>query len=362
MNKKLICTPIALVIAALVASPAFAQGEPGQERDNITITKSFTNTVDMETTGLLEAEGIQTLDSSASALVNDLQVSETNIVTNLDSTNTAIQDGDALNGAAGNVGVNVAAGENNQQANAAAIAVDDDSFVFSSTDAEVFASQLTQENITINVGQTNTAGAAGTLGNDAAGNIGLNFAAGSSNQQKNDMAIATGTAAIAVANITVQQHNHTNMVSNAPSLAEEVLIGDVDLNMELTGTSTGSAYQMSNIYPDTWEGNPVPDTHPTDLGQIGHLDIDNETQGAVANPFTDGVGGLAFDLVDDIVLSGTVTGSVPVVVLANNIATTNTASLTGTILVGATGNIGVNVAAGSNNQQFNGLAIAQVHP
>lgn len=41
-----------------------------------------------------------------------------------------------------------------------------------------------------------------------------------------------------------------------------------------------------------------------------------------------------------------------------SLATTNTSSLGGNALMGAAGNIGVNIASGTNNQQYNGMAVS----
>ena len=48
---------------------------------------------------------------------------------------------------------------------------------------------------------------------------------------------------------------------------------------------------------------------------------------------------------------------VPVVV-AVNLTTTNTALLGDNALQNASGNIGVNITSGTNNQQFNGMAMS----
>ena len=90
------------------------------------------------------------------------------------------------------------------------------------------------------------------------------------------------------------------------------------------------------------------------------MDLDTQTQGG-SDLNHDG-GALAFKESGDITLKGTVSGRIPVVVtVASNVDTTNTASLSGNVLSAAAGNIGVNVAAGTNNQQYNGLAISAIH-
>lgn len=410
-------TPIALAIAAFAASPAFAQTENGNglnatayvdakadlaleanahlalntSNTSVTLKKKVDNSMSIDTQGEINVSGDLSVDSSTMAVVNDSQVSYQNQVTNQESTNSATVSGSVLSNAAGNIGVNVTAGDNNQQANAAAISAADASFVFGSTDAEAFAYQHAEHNHTMNIGQTNMAGAGDDVGMSAAGNIGMNFSAGSSNQQKNDLAIATGTSRVATATVSVAQQNDHNMTQNDPVHREEVQIVPVSLALSATGsysggstrgayngteggTTTGTSDQIGNVYPDVWNGASVPNTHPTSGSQIGHFDLDTQTQGGSdlngdggALAFNnDGTysgtasGSLAFAEAGTQTLAGTVTGSIPVVVVTN-LATTNTAYLSGNVLASAAGNIGVNVAAGSNNQQYNGLAIAAIH-
>ncbi|WP_213977606.1 hypothetical protein, partial [Serratia marcescens] len=118
---------------------------------------------------------------------------------------------------------------------------------------------------------------------------------------------------------------------------------------------------MANYYLDTWNGAlPHPGGNST-----GHIDLDNEIQNATMNPNRPGVGGLGFDTreggtsqfvelgVADLYasLSGTVSTTRWV-----NVDATNTSALSGSAFSGASGNIGVNVAAGTGNLQANSLA------
>jgi hypothetical protein len=147
-----------------------------------------------------------------------------------------------------------------------------------------------------------------------------------------------------------------------------------------TVSESGNAYQSSNFYADSWSGA----THPSG-NSTGHIDYDNQSQGAVQNPYKDGVGGLGFDTyssgtssehgqtrgseegglgfvelsASDLYadLSGSVTTSQWVMVNA-----TNAASLSGNAFQNASGNIGVNVSAGTGNLQANSLAMAVAQP
>lgn len=329
-------TPIALAVVAFAASPAFASG--GGNNDN---------------------NHHQQPTSSATAVVVDGQVSTQNTVSNYLSTNDSSLSGNALNSAAGNIGVNVATGDNNQQANAAAISAADASLVFGSTDALVGAYQQASRNITTNDGQTNRAGMSGDAMSNAAGNIGVNIAAGNSNQQKNDMAIATGTSTNGTAVAGALQMNAHNDTTNAPVQTEEVQTVQVDLALNATGTYGGAGVggyvgHTGGTYQGTESGNGHPSMNSSSNNNNNHH---NNSEHGTYHGGEAGV--LGFYEAGALELSGSVTGSIPVVVVTN-VATTNTAYLGDNALASAAGNIGVNVASGTNNQQFNGLAIASI--
>ncbi|KAA0696911.1 hypothetical protein DT594_06255 [Halopseudomonas laoshanensis] len=157
--------------------------------------------------------------SGANASIVDAQNNEGNEAVNDSVTNNALVDG-SLGGASGNVGVNVAAGDNNQQANAAAIATADSAFVFgfigtgTSAQASIDVDQANHHNEVENHGVPNTAALTNSA-NGTSGNMGINVAAGNSNQQKNDMAVASSeTAYTANASVNVYQNSHDNLVSN----------------------------------------------------------------------------------------------------------------------------------------------------
>ncbi|MGZ8983509.1 MAG: hypothetical protein ACXW11_06090 [Methylotenera sp.] len=308
-------TPVALAVAALFLSPlAFA---------DVTISKNISANQSITTLGVLGVAGLVNIDSSTLAVVNDSQTSTLNAVTNNETINTSTVNGNALEGASGNIGVNVTSGDNNQQANAAAITAADASFVFGSADAEIFAHQTAGGNVTTNLGSTNSATLGGSALANASGNIGVNISAGNSNQQKNDLAISVGTARIGTATASVDQVNGNNSTNNQTVANNVVVLAPVDLTVTSTGTYSGSG-----------------------SGTVGPLPL----IGSVPQ---------AFGEAGTIALAGTVTGSVPVVV-AVNLATVNSSSLGDNALQAASGNIGVNIASGTNNQQHNGLAITAI--
>ncbi|PCC97806.1 hypothetical protein [Halopseudomonas pelagia] len=162
--------------------------------------------------------GAHASGSGASADIVDAQNNEGNNAVNDTVENTAVVDG-SLGGASGNVGVNVAAGDNNQQANAAAIATADTAFVFgigvgASAQASIDVDQTNHHNEVENHGVPNNA-ALNNSANGTSGNVGVNIAAGNSNQQKNDMSVASSeTAYTASAYVNVYQDSHDNLVSN----------------------------------------------------------------------------------------------------------------------------------------------------
>ncbi|MEX0180169.1 MULTISPECIES: adhesin [unclassified Stenotrophomonas] len=232
-----------------------------------------------------------------------------NTTMNSGVTNAAGLGGNAFGGASGNIGVNIASGNNNEQKNALA--------------ASVATSAMAQSSI-------------------------------SSNQ------VSTGNT---VSNAGfVQSYTDTVQVGLSGRVAGGTLAVGAG-----TYRGTGNAYQMANYYLDTWSGDlPHPGGNAT-----GHIDLDNQIQNATMNPNRPGVGGLGFDTresgtsqfvelgVADLYasLSGTVSTTRWV-----NVNATNTSALSGSAFSGASGNIGVNVASGTGNLQANSLALAVAQP
>lgn len=397
MKLQLNKTPIALALAALFISPlAFADrsndGPNGgnNNHDGVSIKKDISLDQDIAIKGLVLVGGIARVDASSTAIVDDKQINGDNEVLNNEVTNAAAVNGNALNNASGNIGVNVTAGDNNQQANAAAFSAADASFVFGSSDAEVFATQAVSGNNTTYQGNTNAAALGGNALANASGNIGVNISAGNNNQQKNDLAASVAVARIATATVQANQLNGGNTTNNTPIHKEEVQNVAVNLALNAggyyfgggvgdyrgsaSGTTSGTSDQIGNVYPDIWANSPNDNpthAHPTNDGFISHMDLDTQTQGG--SDLNDDGGALAFNndgtysgsegghlsFIESGIqsLAGTVTGNIPVVV-AVNLATTNTSVLGDNALQNASGNIGVNIASGTNNQQFNGLAIS----
>lgn len=284
-----------------------------------------------------------TAGSSALATVVDTQTSGGNYVLNQGTVNTGSLEA-SLDDAAGNVGVNIAGGDHNQQANSAALSTADEFFVFGTATAAVSLSQ-TGTNIVDNYSTSNTASVLDSA-NNASGNIGINVASGVFNQQKNDFATATSAGFVATASSNAVQNSTGNITNNYAVLTEDATVS-FTLDGNVTGVYSGISDQVGNVYLETWNN-----YHPN--GTVnGHIDVDNENDGAQPGP--NGEGSFLFDESGEIELGGTLTGSVPLVSLQQ--AVINSATVTGS-LNGASGNVGLNVAAGSGNQQSNSLAIA----
>lgn len=142
----------------------------------------------------------------ATANAWDSQSSTGNRIHNEGTVNEAEMNSSAT-GASGNVGVNVAAGNGNQQDNASAIAnaasnsSQDNSFVFGTAEATADVTQYSNNNRVTNFGSTASAVMGGS-GNGGSGNMGINIAGGDLNQQKNTMAIANTNAPLGNATAT----------------------------------------------------------------------------------------------------------------------------------------------------------------
>lgn len=173
MNTKHKITAIAFVVAASLSMGAMAKGQrpdptpqPAPEQQ----------------------------ESLSSATVSDAQISLGNSVESLGTNNNAGVN-NAISDGSGNAGVNVVAGDTNQQANALAISTADADadFVFG-TVASIGVLQVHGNNSLSNQDVHNNA-KVDNVANGYSGNLGVNVAAGSFNQQKNDAAIANSSEA-----------------------------------------------------------------------------------------------------------------------------------------------------------------------
>lgn len=132
------------------------------------------------------------------------------------TTNTAKIKDHGLQDAKGNIMVNMADGDANQQSNSVAIAVSDGEFCFGrlgKAEAAVYADQFSMKNDVHNDGTQNTVVLKDKALQNVCGNLGLNMAAGSGNQQNNNLAIALGKG-VAVAKASADQESYCNDADN----------------------------------------------------------------------------------------------------------------------------------------------------
>ncbi|NUT80037.1 MULTISPECIES: hypothetical protein [Pseudomonas] len=266
------------------------------------------------------------INASAMATVMDEQNSDGNEVLNQGTKNTA-EATDSLNGSNGNMGANIAAGDGNQQDNAAALATADESFIFGSAVAASSATQTNTNNYVKNNSTHNNASLT-NAGNNGSGNIGINVTAGNFNQQKNNLAIAVSGGRVAQASAEANQSSTGLVVDN-----KGVRTYKTD-----TLTSTSSA---SGTFKAKGTGTVEDDGGWGNKGGYGGGHDDDKFK---------------FSAVGTFELAGSNTQQVltrdgwknPVI---NNATMTNSMN-------GFSGNGGANVSAGVGNQQSNSLSIA----
>lgn len=350
MNKVFKLAPLALAVAALSLSGAVYADGGGDDRRWRHNYQS---------------------DGSARAKVDEMnQDSERNLVISKETDNDAVLNGNFMQEANGNLGVNNAAGDNNVQSNAAALAASDAGFVFGRRGrgrsggayASVKVDQQSKDNDTFTWGSTNTAKLSGDALKNASGNIGVNNAAGSNNVQSNALAMASTKSRRARARVDVDQNSEDNMTHNLPSKKiDGVHTVDIDLDIGLKGHYggvgfggyKGTSVQSNDVYPEIWLGGP---DHPQGSKQIGHIDYDNKGTNDGKFEF-DEKGHLGFIEVGKQRLHGSITGSIDIMTYTL-VRHQNKAKLTGNALKNASGNIGVNNAAGTNNVQNNSLSLS----
>ena len=157
----------------------------------------------------------------ATANAWDTQTSTDNRISNQGTINEAEMN-QSGEGSSGNVGINVAAGNGNQQDNAAAIANAgsesslDNSFVFGMASATADVVQTSDNNRVDNYSTQSSVVMSGSA-SGAEGNIGINIAGGDLNQQKNTMAIANTGAPLgnATATASAEQDGPGLVVNNS---------------------------------------------------------------------------------------------------------------------------------------------------
>ncbi|WP_434610855.1 heme utilization protein [Pseudomonas sp. R1-7] len=273
-------------------------------------------------------EQLLSISAGAGATVLDVQNSDGNVVTNQATRNTA-EAADSLNGSNGNMGANIAAGDGNQQDNAAALATanDDMKFIFGSALSMSSATQVNNNNYVKNNSTQNNASLT-NAGNNGSGNIGINVTAGNFNQQKNNLAIAVSGGRVAQAAAAADQSSTGLVVDNKGVKKNEVV-------------TLTSSYEASGTFKAKGNGTVEDDGGWGNKGGYGGGHDDDKFK---------------FSAVGTFELAGSNTQQVltrdgwknPVY---NNATMSNSMN-------GFSGNGGANVSAGVGNQQSNSLSIA----
>ncbi|WP_085717524.1 heme utilization protein [Pseudomonas sp. B28(2017)] len=238
MNPKTALKPLAFALAAVMAFAAQAGAlDDGQGNGQ---GNGQVNNPQPEGPSL---EQILQITAGAGAAVMDSQNSHHNSVSNQGTENDAKVD-NSLNNSNGNMGANVAAGDGNQQDNAAALATADESFIFGTAVAASSATQRSNGNTARNRSNTNNT-TLNNAGNSGSGNIGINVTTGAFNQQKNNLAIAVSGGRVALAAAAANQSTSGMKVTNNGKPTTDVVPVGV---FGLAGVTTQQV-----ITPDSWK-------------------------------------------------------------------------------------------------------------
>ncbi|MBV4458226.1 heme utilization protein [Pseudomonas sp. COR58] len=278
-------------------------------------------------------EQILQITAGAGAAVLDEQNSDGNVVKNQGTKNDAKAD-NSLNNSNGNMGANVAAGDGNQQDNAAALATADESFIFGTAVAASSATQVNNNNYVKNSSTTNSA-TLNNAGNNGSGNIGVNVTSGNFNQQKNNLAIAVSGGRVANAAAAANQSSTGLVVDNkgVQTYKKDTLTGT------FAAAGVFAAKGTATIEGDDHHGG-------------GHGGYGNDNRGGGRDDDQKA----KFEAVGVFGLAGVTTQQVLTKDGWKN-PVTNTANMTGS-MNNFSGNGGANVSAGVGNQQSNSLSIA----
>ncbi len=254
-----------------------------------------------------------------------------NVVPN--STQNTMVGGNAARDSSGNIGLNVATGNQNQQSNAGSIATNKKA---STINASTNGEQSQAGNLGI---QSSSGGNSVSLTNQAlqgaAGNIGANMASGMLNQQQNNLGVAqSGSTKTAIVNTTIKQkmgygkaggntsgtyYDNQQHSANAASISGSALsdaVGNIGVNQ-----AAGISNQQNNTL----------DLASVSQGNAQSAQANVNTNQAQANSWAGQMDSGA-----------------------------NVVGMAGQALKNAAGNIGVNMAAGAFNQQQNGASIVSV--
>ncbi len=288
---------------------------------------------------------------SANASVGAGQVAYWNLAYQiLDGSNSADFSGNALRGASGNIGVNIAAGFLNQQRNSMALsrAKHAETSYASAGNGQTMAGTFGLSLMNTASGSSNDTTLSGNAMRDTSGNIGVNEASGIGNQQGNTLAVAIvnhgnkWSSAGAYAETGTGQSMYGNGSGQAGTLAESEKTEKFTLTRESNNVRLGGGNVLRNA-----SGN---------IGVNLASGLNNQQANSLAVSVNQnrhshyyGMAAASAGAAQTMIYNGTV-----------DLGVQDTAALSGNTARGAAGNIGLNVASGAQNQQQNGLAIASL--
>jgi len=326
--KKSLAAAASLALATAMAAPAFAvtvnAAQTGNQLIHSSTGQSSNNGASINTSAFENVSGnvgvnvaggndnqqlnVAHIDNNSPNFVfsGDYEQSVSGTYWSGSVHNTASITDQAFGYAAGNIGVNVAAGNVNQQQNAAFIVADD------SLSSEIIngVQNNYNQNFCTNC-DSQSAGVSGNAFAHASGNIGVNVTAGNGNQQMNSLTLASTNAS---QNTNFQQtsaYDTYDYSGNQNAYIADNAFNHVDGNVGVN-VSAGNGNSQLNRAEVL-----LSDSNGNDTNTIG------QTQYSVSA----------------------------------NAADNNTAAISGNAFQNATGNIGVNLAAGNGNQQANSLTV-----
>jgi len=260
--------------------------------------------------------------------------------------NTASVGNNTLAGATGNIGLNVAAGDYNLQENAA---------VLSSAEGLIPARSITSSSSSAEASAFASA---------------ANSSSASSTSTVNVTTVATTTGTVVSSTSTTNSHVTTTTGSNVGTESGSAVSSASETRNNtntayLSGGAEASSYSLQNLYNTEFnsESYDVQNTVITNNASVGS----GALNGASGNIGVNVAAG-AFNIQKNALVIASVRGGNLAEAAAGTIqhslnnetyneTVTNNATI-GSALVGASGNIGVNIAAGVGNLQLNSLTIA----
>jgi len=304
MHKSL----LAVCIAAVISAPTFAGNDFDLDKESDTES-------DIKYSGEVNVGGKVRVNSLGLSMVENDQDNDENAVDNIFHNNVSAITGNSFTNATGNIGINTAAGDLNMQSNSAALAAIDKDFSFSSGESAIDTDQKLDDLVTLNRGSVDSTRIGGASFQGVSGNIGVNTASGDNNIQANNFSATIYTGSMAHATVANEQDIDDSDVTNRSTFEQKAKRVRVNLDIEASGDYDGRSKRINK-----------PNRKFKESG--------------------------------DLELMGTVTGKIPLITERVAVQSLNDASIGGSAFQDASGNIGVNVAAGSGNLQANSLALS----